>query len=278
MQHVLQKIPHVIRFKLNNQKIISPSIHVHLEKGRYIVKTADSFEEISQVLTLRHKVFYGEFSTKRFTTSLIPYDIDFYDFGCDHLIVKDKSSDTVIACYRLRADNSGKKIKRFYSEGEFKIDEFLNSLGGKLELGRACVHKDFRKGTVISLLWSGVLEYAGKSGARFMFGCSSVVRSDFDQLASMLNWLQDNDAFINNLNIDVHSKYKLTKEIKEIINSTQQKTSSQKAINSLIHMYILAGAKLSRNMAYDAEMDCIDFFTLIDLEAIPHSFKKKFAA
>jgi putative hemolysin len=278
MQHVLQKIPHVIRFKLNNRQIVTPSISIHIVRDRYIAKTADNFDEISQVLSLRHEVFYGEFSKKKLSSSIIPYDIDFYDFGCDHLIVKEKSSNQVIACYRLRSDNSGKKIKRFYSEGEFNIDDFLSSIGGKLELGRACVHKDYRKGTVISLLWAGVLEYAERSGARFMFGCSSVTRPDFDQLPSMIEWLHENNAFINDLKIDVHSKYKLPRNIKEIISSKDRKIASKKALNSLMHMYIVAGAKLSRNLAYDPDMDCIDFFTLIDLEAIPKSFKKKFAA
>lgn len=278
MQQVLQKIPHVIRFKLNSRYIISPSIPIYIEKDRYIIKTADNIDEISQALSLRYEVFYGEFNKKKLTTTLIPYDIDSYDFGCDHLIVKEKFSSQVIACYRLRSDNSRKRIKRFYSEGEFKIDDFLSSIGGKLELGRACVHKDFRRGTVISLLWSGILEYAEKSSARFMFGCTSVIRSDFDQLSNMINWLNENNAFINDLNIDVQSKYKLPSEIKEIINSRNEDKSSKKSLNSLMHMYIIAGAKLSRNLAYDAEIDCIDFFTLIDLQAIPQSFRKKFAA
>jgi putative hemolysin len=276
-QFVLQKIPHLLRLKLMNKKIINPSIQIEIDKGRYVVKTANSHEEISQVLSLRFEVFYQEFSNHKYSSPL-PYDIDFYDFGCDHLIVKDKEADKVIACYRLRSDNSNKKLKRFYTEGEFQINDFLNSLGNKLELGRACVHKDHRRGTVISLLWSGILEYAQKSGSRFMFGCSSVSRNDFEQIPNMLSWLEENDAFINHLTINVHSKYTLPKELSYLKKTNFTQRSSQKALNSLMHMYVLAGAKLSREMAYDAEMDCIDFFTLIDLDTIPNAFKKKFAA
>jgi hypothetical protein len=39
----------------------------------------------------------------------------------------------------------------------------------------------------------------------------------------------------------------------------------------------MAGAKLSREFAYDPEMDCLDVFTVVDLTQIPASFSRRFA-
>lgn len=46
---------------------------------------------------------------------------------------------------------------------------------------------------------------------------------------------------------------------------------------SLMHMYMMAGAKMGPELAYDAEMDCLDVFTLMDMEKLPASFERRFA-
>ncbi len=275
-QFTLEKIPHVFRLKFLNKKIISPSIQIDFQNDYYHVKTANSAEEMAQVLALRFDIFFREFSTRKISFSLFPYDVDMHDFNCDHLIVKDKSNNQVVACYRLQTNQLGKKIKSFYTEGEFDISSFLETEGVKLEIGRACVHKDYRKGTVISLLWRGLLDYAKKSGARFMFGCSSLNRADFNEVPNLMNWLSKHDAFIQDFEIKVQPKYRLPKHLLSLNESNQ--LSDSKPSNSLILMYVLAGAKLSKTFAYDGEMDCLDLLTIIDLEKIPASFARKFGA
>jgi putative hemolysin len=242
------------------------------------VKTADNVEELAQVLSLRFEVFFREFSTNKVTFSLFPYDVDMHDFICDHLIVKEKGSSKIVACYRLLSNNVGKSIKKFYSEEEFKLNDFLSSEDNKLELGRACVHKDFRKGTVIALLWKGLLEYAKKSDSRYMFGCSSINRKEFQNVPQIMEWLEQNNSFINEFNVEVQPKYRFNQEIFTGGPVLTDIKSGTKVLGSLMHMYVMAGAKIGRTMAYDAEMDCLDMFTLIDLKDLPASFERRFSA
>jgi len=275
-QFTLEKIPHVFRLKFLNKKIITPSIQIDFQNDYYHVKTANTAEEMAQVLSLRFDIFFREFSTRKISFSLFPYDVDMHDFNCDHLIVKDKSSDQVVACYRLQTNSSEKNIKSFYTEGEFDISSFLRKEGIKLEIGRACVHKEYRKGTVISLLWRGLLDYAKKSHAKYMFGCSSLNRADFNELPHLMNWLTKHNALIQEFDIKVQPKYQLPKNLLPHIDISPENAS--KPSNSLILMYVLAGAKLSRTLAYDAEMDCLDLLTIIDLDKLPSSFARKFGA
>lgn len=271
-QFNFSRIPHVFKLKSLQKKIITPFIEVNFENDFYQVKTASSAEEILQVLSLRFDVFFREFSGNKVEFSLFPYDVDVYDFICDHLIVKDKSSDQVVACYRLLSSKNPKKQREYYSEGEFYLSNLFHLSGNKLELGRACVHKSYRNGAVISLLWKGLLDYAKKSETRYMFGCSSINKEDFSKLPQMMKYLRDKDCFIKNLYVGVKPDYELKFKIEEF-----NECSDHKVINSLMHMYLMAGAKLSSNLAYDREMDCIDMFTLMDLELLPASFKRKFS-
>ncbi len=48
------------------------------------------------------------------------------------------------------------KITGFYSENEFDLSAIKKLPGGKLELGRSCVHKEYRQGNMVSLLWAGI--------------------------------------------------------------------------------------------------------------------------
>lgn len=273
-QFTIARAPHVLRLKSLEGKILKPTIQVDFENEFYQVKTINHPEELAQVLSLRFEVFFREFSTQKVTFSLFPYDVDMHDFLCDHLIVKDKAEDKVVACYRLLASNTDKKIKRFYSEGEFEINSLLNAPGNKLELGRACVHKDYRNGSVISLLWKGLLDYARQADTRYMFGCSSINRKDFSNLPQIMEYLEKNDSFIKDFEVGVQSKYRMKFKI-EGTNSDEK--NGGKAMGSLMHMYIMAGAKMGRTLAYDAEMDCLDMFTLMDMKNLPPSFKRRFA-
>lgn len=270
-QFTIGRAPHVIRLKSSSRKTLTPSFQVYYENEFYEVKTANQPEELEQVLQLRFEVFFREFSTQKISASFLPYDIDNHDFLCDHLIVKDKASDKVVACYRLLSTNSGKKIKKFYTQGEFQMDSLLQAPGHKLELGRACVHKDYRKGTVIALLWKGLIGYARKSETRYMFGCSSINRKDFPYFSQIMSSIEEQNGIIRDFEIGVQPKFVCNLDFEEA------EEENPKAMNSLMHMYMMAGAKFSRNVAYDGEMDCIDMFTLMDMESLPAAFERRFA-
>ena len=270
-QFTIARAPHVLRLKTLTNKILKPNIQIQFENDFYEVKTANHPDELAQVLKLRFEVFFLEFSTQKVTFSLFPYDVDMHDFVCDHLIVKDKSLDKVVACYRLLSSkHSGNK--KFYSEGEFEIKDLLKTSENILELGRACVHKDYRKGTVVALLWKGLIDYARKSETRYMFGCSSINRKDFASVPQILEQLEKQDGFISDYQIGVKPSYRMKFSLEK-----SDEIKPGKAMGSLMHMYLMAGAKMGRTLAYDSEMDCLDMFTLMDMKDLPASFERRFS-
>ncbi len=270
-QFAFLRLPDYLRIR--KVSLIRPFCEFSFVSGHYEVKTANTMAEIQQVLRLRFEVFYREFSSRRIRFPFLPYDVDGFDLLCDHLIIKDTRNDKVIAAYRLLHSEVAKE--EFYSEGEFSFDGLLSTPDSKLELGRACVHRDYRQGTVMGLLWKGLLKYSRLTNTRYLFGCSSVQRKDFGAFNKMIETLRKKNALLDEKLVQPKRLFHLD-QYPEIRKELDQ-VDGEGEMNSLMHMYILAGARMSSEGAYDEEMDCVDLLTWIDLKELPPSFERRFA-
>lgn len=271
-QNVLEKFPLV--FRLNRLRFLEPRVEVLIETAQFTVETISNPSDLREIFRLRYDVFFREFAGRGDRFSLMPYDLDLHDFACDHLAVREKETGKLVATYRLLFQEEGES-KSFYTETEFDLTEFREVRGNKLELGRACVHKDFRSGTVISLLWKGLCQYAKKTNTRYMFGCSSLCRMEFASLPYILEQLNKRECLVTGVSVPVKRDYNLKSYPQLLLPKEISETA--KSMPSLMNMYLLAGAKMGAEFAYDEEMDCLDFFTVLDFTRLPPSFERRFA-
>ena len=72
----------------------------------------------------------------------------------------------------------------FYTSSEFNLTNIFNSYKHKqiLELGRSCVHKDYRNGTVMNLLWKAIAEYVKLYDIKIILGCASFQGTDVHEI------------------------------------------------------------------------------------------------
>lgn len=274
-QHInfnLERFPFFVRLRKLDNELMKPKTEVSVRNEFYEVKTASTTQELLEVLRLRFEIFHQEFSENKIRFALFPYDVDVFDFVCDHLIVKELATGKIVAAYRLLQQGEGEKT-RYYSDSEFDLGSFANLPGKKVELGRACVHRDYRKGAVIATLWKGLLQYAKKSEANYLFGCSSLTGEEINALPSLLSALKDREAELTEVEIPVREKYELPAHISAL----RFAENKGEKMPSLLHMYLTAGAKVSTNLAYDRELGCVDLFTVIDLARLPASFERRFS-
>jgi putative hemolysin len=120
-------------------------------------------------------------------------DVDAYDEVADHLLVVDHGSgdapEVVIGTYRLIRRPAAARIGRFYSADEYDISPMLRFPGEVLELGRSCVHADYRTSTAMQLLWRSIAAYVFIHRIDLMFGCASLPGTDPDAIATELSYL-----------------------------------------------------------------------------------------
>src|SRR5262245_59490235 len=113
--------------------------HLSLRTAALEVKLATSFAELDAALRLRFEVFNLELQEGLSASYERGYDTDAYDAWCDHLIVKDLTSDAVVGTYRLLRGSVAASQLGFYSENEFDLARLKRLPGEMLELGRSCV-------------------------------------------------------------------------------------------------------------------------------------------
>ena len=171
-----------------------PLSHLCLDVGDMQVRLATTPEEIEAAQRLRYHVFYEEMKAKADPgTRRMKRDADLLDGFCDHLLVCDMRAPSlersVVGTYRLVTRAAAERHGRFYTASEYHIEKLLKHPGEILELGRSCVHQDFRNGRTMNLLWRGLATYVFLAEIELMFGCASLHGTDVGALRLPLSYL-----------------------------------------------------------------------------------------
>lgn len=166
-----------------------------LRAGSLEVRISRDPREIYDAQKLRYSIFFGEMGgvSQRPQVRAEQRDFDEFDDVCDHLLVMDhdrpKPETKIVGCYRLLRRSQMPKIGRFYTSGEFDISAVEKVEGEIMELGRSCVHANYRNRAVMQLLWRGIGEYVAKYNVTLMFGCASFTGINPQEYAQALSYL-----------------------------------------------------------------------------------------
>ncbi|ARC88378.1 GNAT family N-acetyltransferase [Rhodovulum sp. MB263] len=144
---------------------------------------------------LRYEVFVAELGADG---PLVDHEArlecDDLDPHFDHLLLIDSRRDAatldhVVGVYRLLTSERAAEIGRFYSEDEYDLSALKASGRRLLELGRSCVHPDYRGGTALYHLWNGLADYVLDQEIEVLFGVASFHGTDAGALAQPLSYL-----------------------------------------------------------------------------------------
>ncbi len=257
--------------KQNRKANFNPHLDLSVDTAHYLVKTADSRAEFEEVLRLRYEIFMKEGLNKN---NPVRIDIDRYDFICDHLIIIDKRKNKLVGTYRLISNLFSKS---FYSENEFALENFFSLPGNKLELGRACIHKDYRNGIVISLLWRGVMNYMERTSSRFLFGCASVKITSVQDILKLCKFVESQEFWTDEYKTGVQKEFKMDfLEFKPLGGQPPVDAAAADLLPPLVQVYVKAGARLAGEPAFDKDFRCIDYLTVLDSERMNKSYERKY--
>ncbi len=165
--------------------------------GPIAVRIARKPGEIEAAQKLRYDIFYREYGAEPVGDMAEKgLDYDRYDEFADHLVVIDRRIDTVperiVGTYRLIRSEAAAKTGQFYSESEYDISKLKAAIPNLMEVGRSCVHPDYRTRNVLQLLWQGIAEYITYYDIGALFGCASFHGTDVNSHADMLSYLHHN--------------------------------------------------------------------------------------
>ncbi|HEY1079231.1 MAG TPA: GNAT family N-acyltransferase [Bdellovibrio sp.] len=262
------------QLRLNRIHKFKAKIVICSDVGPFQIKTVTNVDELKEALALRFEVFHKEMMGKTATHGV---DVDEFDFDCDHLIIKEKRTDRIIGTYRM---NCSLFTNNFYSGKEFVMSQIMQQPGVKLELGRACIHKEYRRGILISLLWRGIGEYMAATQANILFGCATVKTEDPRDAALLTRYFEE-DGRIQpvyrtrpTLPFTMPLLSYFMDEVRGPLTETQR-AQAEELLPPLCRAYLKIGASVGGEPAWDQEFGCIDFLTILKREDLNRTLWKK---
>ena len=249
--------------------------------GRFEVRLTRSPEDIAAAQRLRFRVFYEEMAAEPSPEmARLGLDFDEFDTQCDHLMVFDRSraaGEQVVGTYRLLRREVAEQHGGFYSASEYDLQpmlDYVGPMGGLLELGRSCVHRDYRTNATIQLLWRGISTYISDHGISFMFGCASFPGVEPQDHALALSYLHAHHLPPQEWRVRaVPSRY----EPMNLLPPDQiNPRNALHALPPLIKAYLRLGAYIGDGAVVDRQFGTTDVFILLPVERIAPKYQNRF--
>lgn len=232
-------------------------------QSRLYLSIARTPAEVAEAQRLRYKVFAEEMGAQVSGTGGL--DIDGFDDFCDHLLVRESNTHQVIGTYRILSPHQAAQAGGYYSAGEFDLSRIAHLFDRTVEVGRACVHQDYRSGGTITMLWAGLAKYMQMHHYEYMIGCASVPMNDGGHAAaSLFNRLKDDHLSPPEYRVFPHNPLPI-----EALNQ-----DIQVACPPLIKGYLRLGAYICSEPAWDAYFNTADMLVMLPLSRI----NKRYAA
>lgn len=253
---------------------IDSSIRFNLDFSNFQVSIADSETEVTAAQRLRFEVFNVEMNEGLSASWETGLDQDQYDQHADHLLVTDKNTDQVVGTYRMLKKSVANLNGGFYSEGEFDLTNLKRLPDEILEMGRSCVHKDYRSNGVINLLWAGIARYLELSKAKYLFGCGSLHTHDSQEISEIYSYLKSKYYADEKYRVYPlpHCVVPGLKDDLPIVDTR----AVLKKLPPLLKGYFRSGALICGEPALDAEFGTTDFFILLSTEQITARYQNHY--
>lgn len=233
---------------------------------RLAVKLADYPWEVRQAQRLRYHVFAAEMGAR------VPggdrgIDFDRYDDFCHHLLVMDSSTGEVVASTRVLTDVLACLAGGFYSESEFELGGVSGLQGRILEIGRTCVHPDYRDGSAIGVLWSALAQIIEQYGTDYLMGCASVP-------------MRDGGVLVHALMRDLRAKYLSPEALRVLprhpVPDVTLPADVQPIMPALLKAYLRLGAWVCGEPCADEDFGVADVFVLVDVRNLNQRYARHF--
>ncbi|MFA9460028.1 GNAT family N-acetyltransferase [Thiohalorhabdus sp. Cl-TMA] len=238
-----------------------------LQRNRLEVVVAESRAEVERCQRLRYEVFTADLGA-RIATSRPGLDHDSYDAYCRHLYVRDNRTGAMVGTTRLLTSAGAVAAGGFYSAGEFDLRRVLSLPGRFLEVGRTCIHPDYRRGAAITTLWNGIAGMAIAEGSDYLIGCPSIPLGGGRAYAL---------AVMDHLRAHYHVPESLRVVPRHPLPRDPELPAETEAVlPPLMKAYMRLGARVCGEPFWDEDFNVADVFILLETGAITRRYARHF--
>lgn len=187
---------------------------------------------------------------------------DRFDPFFDHLVLTDQSRGRVAGVYRLMRSDQAQAAGGFYSAGEYDLSALMTSGRTLLELGRSCLHRDYRGGMAMFHLWNGLASYIAEHGIEVLFGVASFHGTDAEALAAPLSLLHHRHLAPPELRVRALPYAFQSMEL--IAENDLDRRAAMLKVPSLIKAYLRLGGFVGEGAFVDYAFNTTDVCLILD--------------
>ncbi len=242
-----------------------PSDSLEQSRGNLAFSFARNSSEIAEAQRLRYKVFAEEMGAN--IQAEDGHDCDRYDEFCDHLLVRDTESGKVVGTYRILSPSKAIEAGGYYSASEFDLSRLAHLFDRMVEVGRACVHQDYRNGGTVTMLWAGLAKYMQVNRYEYMIGCGSVGMADGGHIAASL-YKQLKEKHLS------PSEYRVFPRCPLPLHALR--SDIDVSCPALIKGYLRVGAYICGDPAWDPDFNTADMLVMLPLSRINKRYADHF--
>jgi len=227
------------------------------------VKLAESPDDICAAQRLRYEVFVAELGAQGPQIDHeARLEADAFDAHCDHLLLMDDTENRVAGVYRLMRSDQAAAAGGFYSAGEYDLSPLESSGRRLLELGRSCLHPDYRGGSAMHTLWSGLAEYVAEHEIEVLFGVASFQGTDVAALAQPLSLLHHNHLAPEALRVQARAEGRADMQL--VAPEQLDRRAAMLQVPSLIKAYLRLGGFVGQGAFVDHGFNTTDVCLIMD--------------
>lgn len=227
--------------------------------------------DVAAAQRLRHRVFVTDGGATPNAPMADRRERDRFDAACDHLIVA--HGRDVVGTYRLMTGDAA-SLHGHYSAAEFDVAALVERHPDRrfVELGRSCVHPDWRESRAIRLLWQGAWAYALRSGSDVMFGCASFSGTDPAPHAAAFGFLAREAVVPGSWDVSP------SRGAEAVTLRPHPSGGSLNLLPPLLKGYVRLGGRVASRAVIDPHFRCIDVMVVLPREWIRPRYIAHFGA
>ncbi len=191
---------------------------------------------------------------------------DHLDGFFDHMILRDLRRSRIAGVYRLMRAEQAQAAGGFYSASEFDLTPLVSSGRSLLELGRSCLHKEYRGGAGLHHLWSGLAAYVARHRIEVLFGVASFHGTDVQALAQPLSLLHHRHLADPKYRVQALEKARHSMDL--IDEDCLDRKAAMLQIPGLIRSYLRLGGTVGEGAFVDHAFNTTDVCLVLDTQKL----------
>jgi len=240
-------------------------------------KLADTPDELRAAQRLRYDIFVEELGGDgALVDHAARLEQDRFDPFFDHLLLIDDAADgAVVGVYRLLRDDQAARAGQFYSEDEYDLSRLKSCNRKVMELGRSCVHRDYRGGAGLYCLWMALAQYIADHHVEILFGVASFHGIDPQKLAQPLSLLHHRHLAPEELRVKALQCGYQALDI--LSKDAVDRRAAMVQMPPLIKAYLRLGGYVGEGAFVDQEFNTIDVCLVVDTSRMNESTKSYYS-